>query len=539
MEVGHTNPPVEWAVASHPGTTSENPTPAVQSDFRTPPKNKRRKSGSGPGPQACAQAQLHLRALTRNVEDVLRHAETTQAALTEEYIQAGRLLWDIKAECKVCGERFKDVLVREFPGRKRATLREYMTLSRGIDAADEATKVQWLDFSDTVGGPVLNEIRSLKKRRKAKLCQPAQGDTAQGENLKILFGDCMVRLRELPDESVDCVITSPPYYRSVIFPGANTVFGGEPHCTHGWEMRHVHQRHFPRERDVVETGRCLKCGADKAMLGWEDTVAEYVQHLVRVLREVKRVLKPAGVVCINIADTVLDGRLQLVPQRLAIALEDDGWVYCQEVIWHITNRAPEISTRRFGRDHEPLLMFAKRTDHYFDAAAAPQQRAVGDPKRGEEDFDRSKGNFKGTAGAWPHLSRGRAPNGLRSRRTVWSIPIEQFRGGHHCPFPTALVEPMLLSSCPEGGVCLDPFGGTGTVGLVALAHGRRAVLIEANPDYCAIAKHRIETELQPYKAKLEKRRRQERTAALLTPTSGIIVPGDASDDTAMREIEAA
>ena len=388
-------------------------------------------------------------------------------------------------------------------------------------------KVQLIGLFPHGWGAVLNEIRSMKKRRKANLCQPAQGDAAHGETLNILSGDCMVRLRELPDESVDCVITSPPYFRSVVFPGATTVFGDDPNCPHEWDMRRVRQRHFTREVDVVESGRCRKCGAEKVMLGWEESVAEYIRHQVGAFREVKRVLKPTGVTWINIADSVVDGGLQLVPQRLAIALEDDAWVYGQEAIWHIPNRAPETSTWRFGRDHEQLLKFSKQTDHYFNAAAAPQ-RTVGDRKQGEQDFERSK-VFQGTAGYWPRLSRGRKPNGLRNRRTVWSIPIEQVRGEHHCAFPKALVEPMLLSSCPEGGVCLDPFAGTGTVGLVALAHGRRAILIEANPDYCAIAKHRIETELEPYKAELEKRRRKERAAPLLTLNSEIIVPDDASD----------
>jgi site-specific DNA-methyltransferase (adenine-specific) len=269
------------------------------------------------------------------------------------------------------------------------------------------------------------------------------------------------------------------------------------------------------------------------MLGWEDSVAEYIQHLVQVFREVKRVLKPRGVVWINIAASVVDGRLQTIPQRLTTALEDDGWVFGEEDIWHIPNRAQETSNKRFGRDHEQLLKFSKQTDHYFNAAAAPQW-TVGDPGRREQDFDRTK--FKGAAATWPRPSRGLRPNGIRSRRTVWSIPTEPVRGEHHCAFPKALVEPMLLSSCPEGGVCLDPFAGTGTVGLVALAHGRRTILIEANADYCGIAKHRIETELEPYKAELEKRRRQ-RAAALLSLNSEIIVSVASSDATAIAREE--
>jgi len=115
--------------------------------------------------------------------------------------------------------------------------------------------------------------------------------------------------------------------------------------------------------------------------------------------------------------------------------------------------------------------------------------------------------FQGTAGTWP--KPGIVTDGMRNRRTVWSIPNEALGGDHPCPFPKALVEPMVLSSCPEGGVCLDPFAGTGTTGLVALANGRKAVLIEASEEYCGIAKHRIDAELGPYRAELEKRRKQE------------------------------
>jgi DNA modification methylase len=117
---------------------------------------------------------------------------------------------------------------------------------------------------------------------------------------------------------------------------------------------------------------------------------------------------------------------------------------------------------------------------------------------------------------------------MRNRRTVWSIPNEPFRGGHPAAFPKALVEPMVLSSCPEGGVCLDPFAGTGTVGLVALAHGRKAILIEASAEYCGIAaKHRIETEIRPYKAELEKRRQQKRSNVPHAPRVRKIVQPEA------------
>jgi site-specific DNA-methyltransferase (adenine-specific) len=289
------------------------------------------------------------------------------------------------------------------------------------------------------------------------------------------------------------------------------------------------------------------------MLGWEDTDAEYIQHLTQIFAEVGRVLKPTGTIWVNIADTTSEDGFLLIPHQFVIALRKNvGLICCQIAIWHVPNRAPEASPNRFDRNHEDIFGFAKQPEHYFDAAAARQwsdaaaksdNKAQGKgsrlpwPPREEKRFSRHV-EFKRLASKWPRVQP-HIPDGYRNPRTVWTIPTERFGGRHHCAFPKALVEPMLLSSCPEGGVCLDPFAGTGTVGLVALAHGRRAILVEANADYCGIAKRRIETELEPYKAELEKRRRQERAAALLPPTSDIVVPSVAPDVTAMREIEAA
>ena len=99
----------------------------------------------------------------------------------------------------------------------------------------------------------------------------------------------MIRLRGLADESVDCVVTSVPYFQCRIFPGATTVFGGDRSCVHDWQMQQVPSTHYSNVPHVVESGKCRTCGAQLVMLGWEDSVAEYVQHLVEVFNEVKRV----------------------------------------------------------------------------------------------------------------------------------------------------------------------------------------------------------------------------------------------------------
>jgi DNA modification methylase len=526
-DFGRTNSPGEAA----PGPTESTSEAAIKSGEAE--LRERAEAGSNStGLHIVTGVPLDIGSLIRDVESILKGADEDQAALTWRYIKAGRRLWEIyrvhregKRRAAVMKrasrnkrrvpsikpaprKTFDQLLARSFPHRRRSTLREYMTLAKEFDAADEATKVQLTGLFQHGWGPVLNEIRRRKRRKRGQQRngQPAKGD-CDFPDLRILLGDCMIRLRELADESVDCVVTSVPYFRCLVFPGATTVFGGDWHCVHAWEKRQFVRRHYNNSYNTVESGTCRKCGAELVMLGWEDTVAEYVRHLVKVFDEVKRVLKPTGVFWFNIADTFLDKELLLVPHRLATALADDGWTTCrQEVIWHVTNRAPENATDRFYRNHEQVFMFVKQKDHYFDAAGA-RERAISAVKPGKEVRFGRQVVFQGTAGTWP--SPGRLADGMRNRRTVWSIPNELFSGDHPCPFPKALVEPMVLSSCPEGGVCLDPFGGTGTTGLVALAHGRKAVLIEASAEHCGIAKHRIDTELGPYKAELEKRREQE------------------------------
>jgi len=363
-----------------------------------PELTKQPEAGSNStGLDIVADARLDIGSLIRNVESILQGADEDQAALTQQYIEAGRRLWEIyrahregkrrlRATSRASrdkrrgrsikpapGETFNKLLARSFPRRQRSTLREYMTLAKEFDAADATTKVQLTGLFQHGWGAVLNEIR---RRKRSRIGQPATGDV-EGDDLRILLGDCMVRLRELTDESVDCVVTSVPYFRFLIFPGATTVFGGDRHCVHDWETRQFVCRHFRNSYNTVESGTCRKCGAQLVMLGWEDTVEEYVQHLVEVFNEVKRVLKPTGVFWLNIADRFSDKELLLVPHRLSIALADNGWMCRQEVIWAITNRAPERTTDRFYRNHEHVFMFVKQKDYYFNAAGIRERARLG------------------------------------------------------------------------------------------------------------------------------------------------------------------
>lgn len=424
--------------------------------------------------------------LVCHVKEILDTADADQARLTRRYIEAGRGLWKIREECRQRKENFATKLARSFPGRKRSTLREYMTLAKYFDKADQQTKVQMTGLFKHGWGAVLGEFRKLRREEKflKKKLQSAKSD-APVKNLTILNGDCMVKLPEIPAESVDCVITSIPYYQRFVFPGATTVFGEDCNCDHDWEIRRTTRRTFPPRTvwknrphnstpQVVDSGTCRKCGAERGMLGCEETESKYVEHVVQICNQVKRVLKPHGAFFLNIGDKFgPDGGLRLIPHKLAIAITNTGWICRSEHIWHVQGRAPDGAIDRPTRTHESVFMLVKQKDYSYDAAAMKERGLTG---------------------------------------TVWSFPNERV-DGHPCPFPKALVEPMILSTCPEGGVCLDPMAGSGTTGLVALAHGRAAILIEANSDYCELARRRIETELGPYKAEIGKREK---------PTHGVV-----------------
>jgi site-specific DNA-methyltransferase (cytosine-N4-specific) len=422
--------------------------------------------------------------LVRRVREILDTADANQVRLTDLYIEAGRGLWKFRKNCKQRKLKFKDKLAESFPSRERSTLREYMTLAKYFDAASPETKVQLTGLFKHGWGAVLSELRSLRREEKARKNNRQSASAAPVENLTILNGDSMVRLAELPAESVDCVITSFPYYRRFVFPGATTVFGGKHDCDHDWEISQIihtpvrprtawKNRPCAKDGQVIETGFCKKCNAERVMLGWEKDQSQYVEHVVQICNRIKRVLKPNGVFWLNIGDSYVDKALCLIPQKVAIAISESGWICRQDLIWRVPGRAPDGVRDRLCCTHEYVFMFVKQKSYYFDQSAMRERDISG---------------------------------------TVWSIPNERAEG-HNCPFPRALVEPMLLSSCPEGGVCLDPMAGTGTTGLVALAHRRKAILIEANPDYCGNAKRRIETELASYKAKIDRR---------VKPTHGVV-----------------
>jgi DNA modification methylase len=239
-----------------------------------------------------------------------------------------------------------------------------------------------------------------------------------------------------------------------------------------------------------------------------------------VFREVRRVLRPLGTLWLNLGDSyattapgtrvdpaVMTGKhtakagymrpktqpglkpkdLCGIPWRVAFALQDDGWWLRRDIIWSKPNPMPESVRDRCTSAHEYLFHFAKSETYYYDADAI-KDAAISLVPAGNSFANRQDEAKRGSArrgGKWTDIG------GTRNKRSVWTIATAPFAEAHFATFPPALVEPCILAGCPVGGTVLDPFGGAGTVGLVADQFGRDAVLIELNPGYAAIAERRI------------------------------------------------
>ena len=288
---------------------------------------------------------------------------------------------------------------------------------------------------------------------------------------QVIQGDALEALRGMDSESVNCCVTSPPYYllRSYLPDGSPLK---------------------PMER------------------GQEETPNLFIWGLVEIFREVRRVLRKDGTFFLVIGDTRRRKQLLMIPARVALALQEDGWVLRSEVVWDIPNHTPESVRDRPTDSHEMVYMFTKSRHYFYDA------EAIGDPVSEDTLARARRGRSKKQkyAGGGPdghNLSKyrpgvagrktdfherfyGEEPRPWRNRRDVWSVATEHFSEEHYAVFPKKLVEPCILAGCPPGGLVLDPFAGSGTTGVVALRLGRRFTGIELSPEYTEMARRRIE-----------------------------------------------
>jgi DNA modification methylase len=306
---------------------------------------------------------------------------------------------------------------------------------------------------------------------------------------RIMIGDALEQLQGLPDGSVQTCITSPPY----------------------WGLR-----------DYGNDGQ----------LGLEPTPDEYVAKMVAVFREVRRVLADDGTLWLNLGDSYASGGgsakqnldklgerlgcggghkhsaavsmraatpidlkpkdLVGIPWRVAFALQADGWWLRQDIIWHKPNPMPESVTDRCTKAHEYLFLLSKSTRYFYNASAIVETAVSSGPRGGslQNDTGREEAIGMGRVRWKGHRANDWNETG-RNKRSVWTIATKPYCGAHFAVMPADLVEPCVLAGSKTSDTVLDPFTGSGTVGMVALRHGREFVGVELNPDYASLAESRI------------------------------------------------
>jgi DNA modification methylase len=328
---------------------------------------------------------------------------------------------------------------------------------------------------------------------------------------KIIHSDCITGLKQLPDGIVNTCVTSPPYYGL---------------------------------RDYGVDGQ----------VGLEETPEAFVQKLVEIFREVKRVLRDDGTVWLNLGDSyngsgvnngVTNPGLSKASQRgditkssrpnsnikslkpkdligipwmVAFALRADGWYLRQDIIWHKPNPMPESVRDRCTKSHEYIFLLSKSQKYYYDAESIKtkliehsknsypfsdgskketmtRQRGVsGDYIKGYQH--RGDGDKKLTGHSGNFDKNGNLiGNGMANKKSVWTVTTKPFKEAHFATFPEKLIKPCILAGCPENGLVLDPFMGAGTTAVVARKLNRNYIGFELNPDYIAIANQRIYNEI--------------------------------------------
>jgi site-specific DNA-methyltransferase (adenine-specific) len=346
------------------------------------------------------------------------------------------------------------------------------------------------------------------------------------ENNKIYNVDCLEGLKQLLDNSIDMFITSPPYWGLRDYNGENKVWDGVETCEHEWVENvkkpdggrgsiaanvGANKNDFANMRDHnIVSYFCSKCGAWKGQLGLEPTFDLYIKHMISIFDEVKRVLKPTGTCWVNlgdtyagsgkgawdkkgnrkerysvtkkypIKDTVAQKSLCGIPDRFKIAMIDNGWICRNDIIWHKPNAMPSSVKDRFTVDYERIFFFTKTGKYYFEQQKEKAKYA-GDNRgaRGDSRRDVGYNAMNGKTGEY------------KNKRCVWSINTQPFKEAHFAVYPETLIETPIKAGCPEGGVVLDIFAGSGTTGVVAKKLKRNYILFEINKEYCNIAQKRL------------------------------------------------
>jgi DNA modification methylase len=308
----------------------------------------------------------------------------------------------------------------------------------------------------------------------------------------VINKDCLTGLKELQDNSIDCCITSPPY----------------------WALR-----------DYGCAGQ----------IGQEETPEEYILTLLTVFNEVKRVLKDDGTCYVNLGDTYagsgagttknadidkyienskqvyvmpngsnkaakyrqtgINKSLLMIPYRFAWAMIENGWILRNVINWRKPNQMPQSANDRFTVDFEPIFFFTKQPKYYFEQQLEPYEKPL-DRWGGDDLVANGVSTWDNGTGQKAYRTRNMRPNPEgRNMRTTWDINTQPFAKAHFAVYPEKLVERMIKSGCPVNGLILDPFLGSGTTAIVARKLNRNFIGFELNPDYVKIINERIYDEL--------------------------------------------
>jgi len=345
---------------------------------------------------------------------------------------------------------------------------------------------------------------------------------------KVIIGNVINAINNIETASVQTVITSPPYWGLRDY-GTATWIGGDESCTHRRDSKksnktitgHKNFTEMLGVGDAIYKSNCLRCGAvrEDNQIGLEETPEQYVENMVSVFREIKRVLKDDGTVWLNIGDSysgsgkvpagnlgkahdernmehkhsaIVPNGLKAkdlvgIPWRLAFALQADGWYLRQDIIWHKPNPMPESVTDRCTKSHEYVFLLSKSRNYYFDNEAIKEPSVT----RDNTNRDRDTTKLNNTPGRSRMAGLKTNNYEMRNKRDVWSIATKPFGKAHFAVMPEALVEPCVLAGSAVGDTVFDPFTGSGTVGIVALRHNRNFVGTELNPEYAEMAVDRI------------------------------------------------
>ncbi|MDH5134040.1 MULTISPECIES: site-specific DNA-methyltransferase [unclassified Microbacterium] len=280
------------------------------------------------------------------------------------------------------------------------------------------------------------------------------------DDVQLHHGDALTVARTLPDGMARTIVTSPPYFGL---------------------------------RDYGEDGQ----------IGAESSVGQYVARIIELFRELRRVLADDGTLWLNLGDSFASGgrtsyaidpklperahlrpvsdlpakNLLGIPWRVALALQEDGWVLRSDIIWHKPNAMPESVTDRPTKSHEYVFLLSKRPDYFYDAAAIAE-----DAEKGSAGSSFTTGKTA-VHGLGRSSTVERAEDGKRNKRDVWTVSTVSFPGSHFAVYPPELIRPCIRAGSEPGDIVLDPFSGSGTTGAVATFEGRRYVGIDLNRDY--------------------------------------------------------